>query len=177
MGRRSVRFLRLDPHEFPDARPFTLDDVQLRQMDDVAIGAPFTFRWQLTDPDSASGQSTVRVYLDTDRDPTGFYRLAATRPGALVNTVDAVAWTPDVSVPPGVYEVFIQAADAVTGEVRGAYASSPLRILAANVSAPVITLFSPTSGGSAFAPFSVVGCAPPIHRRALPPGSTRCWSR
>ena len=59
------RYLRIDPHEFPTARTFHIDDVKLTAKPVAA--SSFSIRFVATDADGDA--ATVSLYYDIDTNP------------------------------------------------------------------------------------------------------------
>ncbi len=162
---RSIRFLRLDPHEFgtvpgtPNSvRVFRLDNVALRATDAVQFdaGQAFPIRWVITDPDNEF--QTVRLFLDTDRNAAALGPQIGQKNNAGSNGLDQFNWVPSsTAVAPGEYYVYIQTTDQ-TGHLRGAYSEGRIRVFGP-AGSPAITLAGPAAGDTVFSPFNVEGCA------------------
>ena len=115
------RHLRLDPHEFPEARPFHLDDVKLTAKP-VASG-PFTITFLSTDSD-AGDAPTVSLYYDADTNPANGKTLIAS---GIPRAAGAFAWNP-AGVPQGEYFIYAEATDGV--QSIGRYSRVPVQVIA-----------------------------------------------
>jgi hypothetical protein len=115
----SKRYLRIDPHEFPTARTFHIDDVKLTAKP-VAAGS-FTIRFVGTDADGDA--ATVSLYYDSDTNTANGKTLIASNIPA---SAGQFVWTPS-SVPTGEYYIYAEATDGI--QVIGRYSSVPVRVL------------------------------------------------
>lgn len=166
-GTRSIRSLRLDPHEFGDhPTAFDLDDVWLTAPDEVNLsgaGHPkgrFTIRYHVGDADGGSSYTT-RILLDTDRNPeNGFAASLATGLGTTLGANQYV-WTPSPSFPVGSYWVYVETTETRGGltHVQGAYSTGPLVVFSEQASNLQMSVASPTASATVPFPFSVQGCA------------------
>lgn len=155
----SVRFFRLDPHEATTGVTFRLAQVKLAAADEVMLGQSFDVRYRVDDPDAGTTY-TAQFYLDTDQDSTSGLVLM----GSATNVARGMDLTFPMTVSgvtPGIeYYVYVRVTETRTGgvtDVRGAYATGPLRVLGA--STPMLTIASPAPNSSQSTPFTISGCA------------------
>jgi hypothetical protein len=115
------RYLRLDPHEFPTARTFHVDDVKLTAK---PVGTTsFTIRFLAGDRDASA--TTVSLYYDADTNPgNGKTLIASGIPGSAGQFV----WNTG-GMPRGEYYVYAEASDGV--QVMGRYSAVPLQLIGA----------------------------------------------
>jgi hypothetical protein len=163
---RSIRFFRLDPHEFGDAPTlFDLDDVSLNAPDEVNLSGSgpasvFTIRWTLTDSDSAGATYTTRLYVDADRDPS-VKTLIATLPATASLGSFQYDWTPPAGLPAGDYWVYVETTEARAGvtQIEGGYSTGPIVVYSVTATSPQVTVSSPAPGQKVPFPFTIEGCA------------------
>ena len=117
----SKRYLRLDPHEFPDARTFHIDDVKLTARP-VATGS-FNIRFVGTDADGDA--ATVSLYYDADTNPGNGKSLIASN---IPVSAGQFVWNP-AGVPLGEYYIYAEATDGI--QVMGRYSNLPVRLVIA----------------------------------------------
>jgi hypothetical protein len=113
------RYLRLDPHEFPTARSFHVDDVKLTAK--PVGGTSFTIRFLTADPDADA--TTVSLYYDADTNPTNGKTLIAS---GIPGSGGQFSWN-STSVPRGEYYIYAEASDGV--QVMGRYSTAPVQLV------------------------------------------------
>ncbi|MEZ5286820.1 MAG: fibronectin type III domain-containing protein [Vicinamibacterales bacterium] len=159
---RSIRFFRIDPHEFGDAPTgFDLDDVSLTAPDEVALGQQFAVRYRFTDTDSAGSAYTARVYIETYPQRTG-RALLGTMNNVSPNTTLTYQFNPQTSaVPPGRFSIFVEVTESQSGvqQASGAYATGPIVVYSPTGTSPQVSVSSPTAGQLVGFPFTISGCA------------------
>jgi hypothetical protein len=112
-------YLRLDPHEFPTARSFHVDDVKLTAKPRGT--SSFIIRFVATDADADA--TTVSLYYDVDTNPgNGKTPIASGIPAAAGQFV----W--NSAVPQGEYYIYAEASDGI--QVTGRYSSAPVQLVA-----------------------------------------------
>ncbi len=159
---RSIRFFRIDPHEFGDtATGFDIDDVSLTAPDEVALGQQFAVRYSFTDADTAGSTYESRVYIETYPQRAG-RALLHTTPGVSPNAVLQYQFDPVAkAVPPGRYVIYTEVVETNGGvqQVSGAYATGPIVVYSTTGTSPQLTLASPAPGQMVPFPFTLNGCA------------------
>jgi hypothetical protein len=115
------RYFRLDPHEFPTARTFHVDDVKLTAKPRGA--GSFNIRFVAADADADA--TTVSLYYDTDTNPGNGRTLIATGVPA---SAGQFLWNTG-SVPRGEYYIYAEASDGI--QVMGRYSTVPVQLVAA----------------------------------------------
>jgi len=110
------RYLRLDPHEFPTARTFHIDDVKLTAKPVAATS--FTIRFVGTDADADA--TTVSLYYDVDTNPSNGKTLIAS---SIPASAGQVVWNTS-GVLRGEYYIYAEASDGI--QVIGRYSSVPV---------------------------------------------------
>jgi hypothetical protein len=113
------RYLRLDPHEFPTARSFHVDDVKLTAK--PVGGTSFTIRFLATDADADA--TTVSLYYDVDTNPSNGKTLIAS---GIPASAGQFTWN-SASVPRGEYYIYAEASDGV--QVMGRYSTAPVQLV------------------------------------------------
>jgi len=113
------RYLRLDPHEFPQVRGFHIDDVKLTAM--PAAGGPFPITFVSTDADGDA--ATVSFYYDTDTNAANGKALIAS---GIPRSAGQVVWN-TTGVPQGAYFIYAEATDGV--QSLGRYSTVPLQVV------------------------------------------------
>jgi hypothetical protein len=169
----SIRFFRIDPHEFKEARFFQLGRVHLTAMPEVAVGGTFPIMYRNLDDGFLDGDShRVRFYADNDTIATTRGTLiSGTEPITLTTALGPGApdnlftWNVPSTFAPGVYYIYAEITDVATGEVRDAYSDVPVRVFVPGASTVQINMVKPTGGGTVYSPFTITGCA-------LNPGAT-----
>jgi hypothetical protein len=126
------RYLRIDPHEFPTARAFHLDDVRLTAKPVAA--STFTIRFVGTDAD-ADG-TFVSLYYDADTNSANGKALIASNIPA---SAGQFVWN-TIGVPRGEYYIYAEASDGI--QAIGRYSSVPV-VLNAPPPAPTGLKFVP----------------------------------
>jgi hypothetical protein len=110
------RYLRLDPHEFPTARTFHIDDVKLTAKPVAATSFNITFVGTDADADA----TTVSLYYDADTNPgNGKTVIASNIPAA----AGQFLWN-TAGVPRGEYYIYAEASDGI--QIIGRYSSVPV---------------------------------------------------
>ena len=110
------RVLRFDPHEFPSAHPFHLDDFKLTAMPQST--GTYTIKW--TGSDADADPTVVTLYYDTDQNPlNGKTQIVTNLP--IAN--GSYAWDA-TNVPLGTYYIYAEANDGLN--VSGAYGDAPI---------------------------------------------------
>ena len=159
---RSIRFFRIDPHEFGDAPTgFDIDDVSLTSPDEVALGQQFAVRYRFTDADTAGSTYESRIYIETYPQRTGRTLLQSTA-GVSPNAVLTYQFDPVArSVPPGRYVIYAEIVETRGGvqQVSGGYATGPLVVYSAAGSSPQLSVATPTAAQVVPFPFTIAGCA------------------
>ncbi|MCC7125631.1 MAG: fibronectin type III domain-containing protein [Acidobacteria bacterium] len=160
---RSIRFFRIDPHEFGyEPTGFDLDDVTLTAPDEVALGSQFAVRYRFTDPDTAGSSYTARVYIETYPQRTG-RALLGTMNGVSPNATLTYQFNPQNSgVPAGRYAIYVEVTEtngSFPQQVNGGYATGPMVVYSTSASNPQVTINSQSNGQLVGFPFSVTGCA------------------
>lgn len=115
------RHLRLDPHEFPQARTFHIDDVKLTAMPVAGSTFPITFLSADADGDAA----TVSLYYDTDTNPDNGKTLIAS---GIPRSAGQFVWN-TAGVPQRGYFIYAEATDGV--QSLGRYAIVPVQVVPA----------------------------------------------
>lgn len=155
----SVRFLRFDPHEARTGVTFRVAQVKLAAADEVMLGQSFAVRYRIDDPEAGSTYA-AQFYVDGDRDPTSGMVLMGTASNVPRGTDLTFPMTVSGVTPGLEYYVYVRVTETRTGgftDVRGAYATGPLRVLGA--STPMLTIASPAPNSSQSTPFTITGCA------------------
>ena len=142
-----MRYIRLDPHEFPrstacnnNPTPANCRDVRVARF----VLSPFhhgetgfTFRWTDADGDD---NATIQIWLDDDRIPGNI-------PGSVEHLVgqvseneggNALSWQRPANVASGLWQVYARIADGRNETIR--YASGPLRLESTNEPLPGLLL-------------------------------------
>ncbi len=121
---------RIDIDEGLRPRTFKLSNVRLAADDEPNGNGFFVIRWNATDAtysrglaDAASGDSTVRLYWDTDRVASNGRSLIAQNTGA---GLGAYSWNV-AGLVPGVYWIYVEVTDAA-GNTQGRYSTGPVRV-------------------------------------------------
>jgi hypothetical protein len=113
------RYLRIDPHEFPTARSFHIDDVKLTAK---PMGtASFSIQFAATDADADA--TTVSLYYDTDTNPSNGKTLIAS---SIPATAGQFVWN-TADGPRGEYYIYAEASDGI--QVMGRYSTVPLQLI------------------------------------------------
>jgi hypothetical protein len=110
------RYLRIDPHEFPTARTFHIDDVKLTAKPVAA--SSFTIRFVGTDADADA--TVVSLYYDGDTNPGNGKALIASNIPA---SAGQFVWN-TIGVPRGEYYIYAEASDGI--QVTGRYSTVPV---------------------------------------------------
>jgi hypothetical protein len=110
------RYLRFDPHEFPTARTFHIDDVKLTAKPVAA--SSFTIRFVGTDADADA--TTVSLYYDVDTNPSNGKTLIASNVPA---SAGQFVWNTG-AVARGEYYIYAEASDGI--QVIGRYSTVPV---------------------------------------------------
>ena len=117
----SPRILRIDPHEFPEARGVRLDEVVLAPLD--AADPSFDIIWSDEDPDD---NAQIALFADRDRIPgNGNETPIATGIGE-DDPANRFSWMATNDVADGEYFVYATAEDGFNRTVR--YATGPIRV-------------------------------------------------
>ena len=150
-GNASVRYLRIDPHEFGEVIPFHYDFVKLAAMDETSNGS-FTIRWNGADADQ--DPVVVSLYYDNDLSASnGMTQIVSNVP--LAN--GQYTWNTQ-GVPAGVYYIYALASDG--RDATGRYSTGPLRVTTFTpVTDPQMSLDGPANGAQTGQPFQVSGWA------------------
>ncbi len=159
---RSIRFFRLDPHEFGDTPTgFDLDDVTLTAPDEVALGSQFAVRYRFTDADTSGSTYTARIYIETQQRTNR--TLLGTMNGVSPNATLTYQFNPQNSgVPAGRYAIYVEVTEtngSFPQQVNGGYATGPIVVYSTGASNPQVTINSQTSGQLVGFPFTLTGCA------------------
>jgi hypothetical protein len=112
------RYLRIDPHEFPTARTFHIDDVKLTAKPVAATS--FSIRFVGADADA--DPTTVSLYYDADTNPGNGKTLIAS---GIPATAGQFQWN-TTSVPRGEYYIYAEASDGI--QVIGRYSTAPVQL-------------------------------------------------
>jgi hypothetical protein len=112
------RYLRLDPHEFPQARSFHVDEVRLTAK--PAAGATFPIQFISNDLDGDA--ATVSLYYDADTNPANGRALIAS---GVPRSAGSFVWNTG-GVPQGEYFIYAEATDGV--QSLGRYSSVPVQL-------------------------------------------------
>jgi len=148
----TVNYLRLDPHEFPTARDFWIDDMKIAA-DDEANGK-FAITWLATDADD---DATISLWRDTS--DTGFGgTLIAT--GLSTRDANNVYLWDTRGVPNGTYYLYAVASDGLNTTRR--YATGRLVVnnaIAGDTTKPIGALESPNAVTNASGSVNVQGWA------------------
>jgi Kre9/KNH-like N-terminal Ig-like domain len=112
------RFFRFDPHEFPQARQFHIDDIKLTAKP-VSSGV-FTIRFVGSDADGDA--ATVTLYYDTDTNPNNGKTLIVSN---VPQSAGQYAWN-STGVPAGEYFVYAESSDSVQMTAR--YSTVPVLV-------------------------------------------------
>ena len=112
------RHLRLDPHEFPQARTFHIDDVKLTAM--PVAGSTFPIMFLSADADG--NEATVSLYYDADTNPANGRTLIAS---GIPGSAGQFVWN-TAGVPQGVYFVYAEATDGT--QSLGRYSAVPVQV-------------------------------------------------
>jgi hypothetical protein len=120
------RYLRLDPHEFPTARAFHIDDVKLTAKPVAAA----SFNIQFVAADANADATTVSLYYDVDTNATNGKTLIATNIPA---SAGQFVWN-TAGVARGEYYIYAEASDGI--QVIGRYSGVPVIL---NVAPPAPT--------------------------------------
>jgi hypothetical protein len=160
---RSLRFFRIDPHEFGDQpTAFDIDDVSLTAPDEVALGQQFAVRYAFTDADSAGSSYVARIFAETYPQHTG-RTLLATLNGVVPNSVLTYNFAPAGSptFPPGRYSIYVEVTETRAGvqQVSGAYSTGPIVVYSNSDSNPQLSVSSPAPNQMVPFPFTLTGCA------------------
>lgn len=107
---------RLDPHEFANPTGFFIKRVKLAALEKAA--SSYTVRWT-----SSKAGGTVRVYYDTDRDPTA-KTLIGSAPAT--STTGSLSWNTGALPQGAQYFVYVEFDDGLN--VNGAYGKWPVVI-------------------------------------------------
>jgi hypothetical protein len=110
------RYLRFDPHEFPTARTFHIDDVKLTAK--PVATTSFNIRFAGTDADADA--TTVSLYYDVDTNPGNGKTLIASNIAA---SAGQFTWSTS-GVPRGEYYIYAEASDGI--QVLGRYSNVPV---------------------------------------------------
>ena len=113
------RHLRLDPHEFPQARTFHIDDVKLTAKPAAGSTFPITFLSADADGDAA----TVSLYYDADTNPGNGRTLIAS---GIPRSAGQFVWN-TAGVPQGEYFIYAEATDGV--QSLGRYSAVPVQVV------------------------------------------------
>lgn len=158
---RSVRLLRIDPHEFgTEAVPFELDNVRLTAAVEAMQGSPVPIRWSLRDADGAASSSyaaTISYERDNGPDqPHGARTTVATVAASVGSNV--YQWVPNVA--PGDYFIHVQVLETRGDVTQVAAALSPtvIRVQAPGLPPPTL-LLDPGVSDTLYATAPIVGCA------------------
>jgi hypothetical protein len=111
------RHLRLDPHEFPQARSFHIDDVKLTAK--PVAGSAFTITFLSTDADGDA--ATVSLYYDADTNPGNGRTLIAS---GIPKSAGQFVWN-TAGVPEGDYFIYAEATDGI--QTLGRYSAVPVQ--------------------------------------------------
>jgi hypothetical protein len=115
------RYLRLDPHEFPTARTFHVDDVKLTAK--PVATTSFTIRFMTADADANA--TTVSLYYDVDTNPANGKTLIAS---GIPGSAGQFVWN-TAGVPRGEYYIYAEASDGI--QVMGRYSTAPMQLVGA----------------------------------------------
>ena len=147
-----IKYLRIDPHEFPDPHVFHLGAVKLAAVD--AGGPSYTIEFAGSDPDGDA--ATVSLYYDTNTNPSdGRTLIAANVPMSAGRYVWNAA-----GVPTGTYFISAVATDGIQSYVG--YSKGPVAINGGAASGPsnmAIAVDSPRNTSTVQAGFTVAGWA------------------
>lgn len=112
------RYLRLDPHEFPQARTFHIDEVRLTAK--PAAGATFPIQFVSNDADGDA--ATVSFYYDVDTNPGNGKVLIMS---GVPRSAGSFVWN-TAGVPQGEYFIYAEATDGV--QSLGRYSAVPVQV-------------------------------------------------
>jgi hypothetical protein len=147
-----VTFLRIDPHEFPEARNFHVSGVKLGAVDEAAPF--FTVQWFGADADGDA--ATVSLYYDTNTNPGDGMTLIAAN---VAMSGGAYQWNAS-AVPTGTYYLYAVANDGV--QQYGRYSTAPINVhggSSTGTSDVVMSIDSPANWASVRGPFTLAGWA------------------
>jgi hypothetical protein len=113
------RYLRLDPHEFPQARTFHIDEVRLTAT--PAAGTTFQILFASNDADGDAG--TVSLYYDVDGNPANGKTLITS---GVPRTAGQFVWN-TTGVPHGEYFIYAEATDGI--QSLGRYSTVPVQVV------------------------------------------------
>ena len=113
------RYLRLDPHEFPQPRTFLIDDVRLTAKPVAGTTFPILFVSNDADGDAA----TVSFYYDVDTNPSNGRTLITS---GVPRSAGSFAWN-TAGVPQGEYFIYAEATDGV--QSLGRYSTVPVQVV------------------------------------------------
>ncbi len=113
------RHLRFDPHEFPPARTFRIDDIKLTAK--PAASSSYTIRFTGTDPDG--DPATVTLYYDTDTNPANGKTAIAV---AIPQSAGQFVWNTSL-VAQGEYFIYAESSDGI--QTMGRYSTVPIQLV------------------------------------------------
>ncbi|MEZ5419473.1 MAG: fibronectin type III domain-containing protein [Vicinamibacterales bacterium] len=160
---RSVRHLRIDPHEYGDAPTATeIDDVTLTAPDEVALGQQFTIRYGFTDANSTGSTYSARIVLEHWPSRTGRI-VVATLPNITPGARTYVFNPQAAGVAAGEYAVVVEIDEAKAGvpqvvTSRG-YGSGMLVVSNPGATSTQVTVATPGAGATLPQAFTIEGCA------------------
>jgi hypothetical protein len=120
-GAAAVRYLRIDPHEFPTPRSFQLDYVRLTAMREASNS--FVIAYAASDANTEDLNAQVKLYYATDKNPANRQLIVS---GLPLSNAGQYVWNLS-SVTPGVYYLYSEVSDGL--DTRGSYSTGQLRVL------------------------------------------------
>ena len=149
-GAGNKRHLRFDPHEFPQARTFHIDEIRLTAKP-VATSS-FTIKFVGTDADG--DPATVSLYYDIDTNPANGRTLIAS---GVPLSAGQFVWN-TAGVPPGEYYIYAEANDGL--QATGRYSTVPVQVVPpGSLSDPLMAIDTPGNGATITQPFRLAGWA------------------
>ena len=128
----AMRFIRLDPLEFPTPKNFRVDEFLLSPFD--TANPSFVFRWTDDDPDD---NATIDLLLDQDRTPDNGNETLIVSGLDENDGADDYVWNVPNGTPNGVFQVLARLDDGRNVTFR--YAEGPLQVGAASSVALTVT--------------------------------------
>ena len=136
-GAGNKRHLRFDPHEFPQARTFHIDDIRLTAKP-VATSS-FAIKFVGTDADG--DPATVSLYYDVDTNPANGKTLITS---GIPLSAGEFVWD-TAAVPPGEYYIYAEANDGL--QTTGRYSTAPVQVVPpGSLSDPTMVIDTPGNG-------------------------------
>jgi hypothetical protein len=149
-GAGNKRHLRFDPHEFPQARTFHLDDVRLTAKP-VATSS-FTIKFVGADADG--DPATAALYYDIDTNPANGRSLITS---GIPLSAGAFVWN-TAGVQPGEYYIYAEASDGL--QAIGRYSTVPVQVVPpGSLSDPLMAIDTPGTSTAVTQNFRLAGWA------------------